>query len=61
VLAFGGWARRCFAYVYTTSAAGPHGAQIVADRLALMRDESLGRLAVRSDLEPPPRQAPPLR
>jgi hypothetical protein len=61
VVAFGGWAHQCFSYVFTTSVAGPRAEQIVAARLALMRDESLARLTVRSDLEPPPRPAPAVR
>jgi hypothetical protein len=59
LLAFGGWAHQCFAYAYTTSVAGPGASQLVAARLALMRDDSLGRLAVRSDTERPPRPLPP--
>jgi hypothetical protein len=59
MLAFGGWARSCFAYAYTTRVAGPAAEQTVGDRLARMRDESLARLTLRSDTEPPPRPKPP--
>ena len=59
VLAFGGWARSCFAYTFTTHAAGMTAEQTVGDRLARMREESLGRLTLRSDTEPPPRPKPP--
>jgi len=52
LLAFGGWARRCFAYVLTTEAAGPEAEDVVAERLALMHGRSLGDLELRSDTDP---------
>lgn len=51
-IAFGGWARRCFAYVVTTRAAGPGAERIVAARLAAMVEVSLAGLALESELTP---------
>lgn len=58
VLAFGGWARRCFAYVFTTRG---ENERVVMERLAVMLDGSLGRLRVESELAPvrPSREGPP--
>jgi len=49
VLAFGGWAKKCFAYVFTTSASDE---RVVASRLATITDGSLARLRVESELAP---------
>jgi hypothetical protein len=61
-LAFGGWGRRCFAYVFTTSAVGQRAEQVVGERLATMVQGSLAKLVFESDLEPRIERAPaPLR
>lgn len=52
VMAFGGWARRCFAYAFTTAAAGPGAERIVGDRLAIMDARSLGGIELRSETAP---------
>ena len=52
VMAFGGWVRQCFAYIYTTSATGPGAERVVGDRLAVMDARSLGGIEVRSDTAP---------
>ena len=48
-LAFGGSAKRCFAFVYTTRAAGAGAERLLAERLAAMT-ESLETVAQRSAL-----------
>ncbi|MBI4702351.1 MAG: hypothetical protein HY744_14610 [Deltaproteobacteria bacterium] len=55
ILAFGGWARDCFAYVYTTQAAGAEAEQILEDRLASMLSRSLEDLELRRSIAPAPR------
>jgi len=50
-LAFGGWKRRCFAYVYATRAVGPSADALVGDRLAEIVEGSLLPLRLDSDLE----------
>lgn len=52
VLAFGGWARRCFAWVYTTAASGRGAEVAVAERLAIMVERSLGKMEVVSPRSP---------
>lgn len=42
-LAFGGWARGCFAWIYTTTARGGAAEAALGDRLAAMVDGSLAR------------------
>jgi hypothetical protein len=49
VLAFGGWARRCFAFVFVTRAPSESA---VAERLATMMDGSLTRIQFESELSP---------
>ena len=51
ILAFGGWGRRCFAYVYVTRAEGASADEIVGDRLATMTEASLRTLEFESDLD----------
>jgi hypothetical protein len=51
ILAFGGWSRRCFAYVYVTHAEGPGADAVVGDRLAAMTETSLRTLEFESDLD----------
>jgi len=59
VVAVGGWAHRCFAYVYRTSATGPRAEAVIGARLAAMVDGSLAQLSYRSDLSPTiPREEP---
>ncbi len=52
VMAFGGWARRCFAFVAATQAAGPGAARLVAARLAAIAEVSLAGVVMESDLSP---------
>jgi hypothetical protein len=52
VTAFGGWARRCFLYVFTTSARGDDAPRVVGVRLATMTQASLLRVKLESDLDP---------
>lgn len=60
-LAIGGWSKRCFVYVLTTTAQGRGSEEAVADRLALFVERSFLRLRFESDLTPPvPRERPPL-
>ncbi|UQA60736.1 hypothetical protein [Polyangium aurulentum] len=49
VLAFGGWAKRCFAFVFVTRAPSERAA---AERLATMVDGSLTRIRFESELSP---------
>jgi hypothetical protein len=51
-LAFGGWARRCFAFVATTRAAGAEAQRVVAARLAAVVEISLRGLKLENELEP---------
>lgn len=57
-VAFGGWARRCFAFVVTTRAEGPEAARLVAARLAAMVEVSLSGLRLESELVPEMRRRP---
>lgn len=52
VMAFGGWVRRCFAFVYTTSGAGPDAERVIGDRLAVMEARALEGLELRSSTSP---------
>lgn len=52
VLAFGGHAHRCFAYVYTTTASGALAEQVVAERLATMVQRSLSAVSITNELVP---------
>ncbi|MRG93888.1 hypothetical protein [Polyangium spumosum] len=49
VLAFGGWAKRCFVYVFSTRDTSE---RVVMERLAVMASGSLARIRVQSDLAP---------
>jgi hypothetical protein len=51
-LAFGGWAHRCFAFVYQTVATGPGAEQLIGARLAAMVDGTLANTRFESDLVP---------
>jgi len=44
--AFGAAERRCFAFVFETEASGPQAEVIVGQRLATMREISLGQLRI---------------
>jgi hypothetical protein len=57
-MAFGGWARRCFAFVATTQAAGPGAARLVAARLAAVVEVSLAGAALESELSVPRENRP---
>lgn len=48
-MAFGGWARRCFAYVLTTTAAGKDAEELVGARLAAMLEVSLSNVTLESE------------
>lgn len=50
-MAFGGKGRRCFAWVYVTSAGGSGAEAVLGDRLATMVQESLGRIGMINELE----------
>lgn len=61
VLAFGGWAKKCFAYALTTSAMGRGAEEAVGDRLALFVERSFLKMRFASDLSPVvPREKPPI-
>jgi hypothetical protein len=49
VLAFGGWARRCFAFVFVTRGTNE---RTVAERLATVVDGSLARMRFEDELSP---------
>jgi len=51
-MAFGGWAHRCFAYVFTTSARGQGAEEVVGERLGTMVQGSLEKLSFESEVEP---------
>ncbi|MBW2454203.1 MAG: hypothetical protein JRI68_06825 [Deltaproteobacteria bacterium] len=55
VLAFGASARRCFAFAYSTTAAGPGAEQIVADRLVSIDGLTLAGVELRSPIPVPAR------
>ena len=57
-LAFGGKGRRCFAWIYTTSAGGPGAEDALGKRLATMVQASLGATTVVSELDPQIDRAP---
>lgn len=52
VMAFGGWARRCFVWAYTTEAFGRGAEEVVGARLAVMAERSLGGLELVSARSP---------
>jgi hypothetical protein len=49
-IAFGGWAKKCFAYVLTTSAKGKGAEEAVGDRLALFVERSFLHIKFSSSL-----------
>lgn len=51
-LAFGAHAHRCFAWAYTTSAAGPGAERVLGERLAAMVERSLGKVVLENELVP---------
>ena len=51
LLAFGASGRRCFAFVYTTTATGPTAEQVVADRLAVIQTMVLARVVIHHDTD----------
>lgn len=57
-LAFGGKGRRCFAWIYTTSAGGPGAEAALGERLATMVQGSLGATTTVNELEPQIDRAP---
>lgn len=60
VMAFGGWAHRCFAYVLTTTASGKGAERLIAVRLASMVELSLLNVKVEREVAPDvPREPPP--
>lgn len=52
VMAFGGFAHKCFTYVYVTSASGAGADVKVADRLAKIVESSLSKIRFDTDLDP---------
>ncbi len=60
VMAFGAWARRCFAFAYTTSATGADAEQKIGDRLALVQGRTLEAMRVQraTDLDADRRRRP---
>ena len=57
-LAFGGNKRSCFAYVYTTEAAGPGAERVVGDRLAVMHGRGLLGVELRRSTDIAPIRRP---
>ncbi|MGK4000529.1 hypothetical protein [Sorangium sp. So ce1024] len=51
-VAFGGYGRRCFAFVAETRAAGPSAERLVAERLAAVVEISLGGLRLEREVAP---------
>jgi hypothetical protein len=51
-VAFGGWARRCFAFAFSTSASGGEAERVVGERLAVITDRTLPAVELASDLAP---------
>lgn len=52
IMAFGGWARRCFAYVFMTSASGKQAERLIATRLATMLELSLQNIKLQKETAP---------
>ncbi|MFO0614442.1 MAG: hypothetical protein U0414_17795 [Polyangiaceae bacterium] len=59
VLAFGGYAHKCFAYVFVTKDQGPGADERVAERLGTNVERTLKKIRIVSDLEPEIDRAPP--
>jgi hypothetical protein len=57
-LAFGGKGKRCFAWIYTTSAGGPGAEAVLGERLATMVQGSLGAMTTVNELDPQIERAP---
>ena len=57
-MAFGGKGRRCFAWIYTTSAGGPGAEAVLGERLATMVQGSLSATTTVNELEPQIQRAP---
>jgi hypothetical protein len=57
-MAFGGKGRRCFAWIYTTSAGGPGAEAVLGERLATMVQGSLSATTTVNELEPQIDRAP---
>ena len=57
-MAFGGKGKRCFAWIYTTSAGGPSAEVVLGERLARMVQGSLSATATVNELEPQIDRAP---
>ncbi|WP_438023683.1 hypothetical protein [Sorangium sp. So ce233] len=51
-VAFGGYGRRCFAFIAETRAAGPSAERLVAERLAAVVELSLGGLRLEREVAP---------
>jgi hypothetical protein len=58
-VAFGSHVHRCFAWAYTTTAAGPGADAAVAERLAAMLDGSLAKVVLENELVPRIPREPP--
>jgi hypothetical protein len=57
-MAFGGKGRRCFAWIYTTSAGGQGAEQVLGERLATMVQGSLSATTTVNELDPQIERAP---
>ena len=57
-MAFGGKGRRCFAWIYTTSAGGPGAEAVLGERLATMVQGSLSATTTVNELDPQIDRAP---
>ena len=57
-LAFGAHGHRCFAWAYTTSAAGAGAERVVGERLAAMVERSLSKVVLENELVPRIERAP---
>lgn len=57
-MAFGGKGRRCFAWIYTTSAGGPGAEEVIGERLATMVQGSLSTTTTVNELDPQIDRAP---
>lgn len=51
-MAFGGWARRCFAYVFLTKSSGKQAERLIATRLATIFELSLQNIKLQKETDP---------
>jgi hypothetical protein len=60
-IAFGGRRHQCFTFVYMTRAHGPGAERVIAARLAVMVQKSLGKVVASDSLHPAVRGAPDIK